>query len=319
MIVVTGGFGFIGSNLIHALNARGRTDVLVADDLSDGRKFLNLRDATIADYEDWPGLATRLESRVSDGHSIDVVYHLGACSDTVEWDGRKMMEMNYRASRDLLDFCDRHRVPLVYASSAAVYGTSTHCVEEPAFEKPLNVYGYSKLAFDQHVRSRLGTLQTRVVGLRYFNVYGPRESHKGRMASVVYHFSRQLAEGDEVRLFGASHGVAAGEQSRDFVHVDDIVRQTLWAWDGCQVSGIFNAGTGRPSTFNEVAEAVLDWHGRGRIAYVPFPQDLMNAYQHRTCADLARLSEAGFHEKQLTVEEGVKAYLDWLHRATMEQ
>ena len=312
MIVVTGGFGFIGSNLVHALNRLGRADILVADDLSDGRKYRNLQGATLMDYEDWPSLAARLEACHAVGRTPEVVYHLGACSDTVEWDGRKMMDMNFRASRDLLDFCDRHRIPFVYASSAAVYGTSTHCVEEPAYEKPLNVYGYSKLAFDQHVRARLGALQTRVVGLRYFNVYGPRESHKGRMASVILHFARQLREGDEIRLFGASHGVAAGEQSRDFIHVDDIVAQTLWAGMECPVSGIFNAGTGNPATFNEVAKAVLDWHGRGRIAYVPFPDDLRDAYQHKTCADLERLTAAGFRGHRTTIEEGVGAYLAWM-------
>ena len=313
MIVGTGGFGFIGSNLVHALNQRGYTEILVADDLGDGHKFLNLRGATLADYEDWRTLIPRLEALVAHGQSIDVVYHLGACSDTVEWDGRKMMDMNFRASRELLEFCDRMRIPLVYASSAAVYGTSIECVEDPAYEAPLNVYGYSKLAFDQHVRSRLGALQTRVVGLRYFNVYGPRETHKGRMASVVFHFDRQLQAGDEVRLFGASHGVAAGEQSRDFIHVDDIVEQTLWAGTECPVSGIFNAGTGAPATFNEVAEAVLEWHGRGSIVYVPFPEDLLKAYQHRTCADLARVSAAGFRARTRTVREGVGAYLQWLH------
>lgn len=313
MIVVTGGFGFIGSNLVHALNRRGCTNILVADDLGDGHKFRNLRDATIADYEDWPGLVARLEALAAAGNPIETVYHLGACSDTVEWDGRKMMDMNYRSSRELLDFCNRHRVPFIYASSAAVYGTSAHCLEDPACERPLNVYGYSKLAFDQHVRSRFASLQTRVLGLRYFNVYGPRESHKGRMASVVYHFSRQLAEGEEIRLFGASHGVAAGEQSRDFIHVDDIVRQTLWAGTECTVSGIFNAGTGNPTTFNALAGAVLDWHGRGKIVYVPFPEDLRKAYQHRTCADLAKLSAAGYRANPLTIEEGVREYLEWLH------
>lgn len=312
MIVVTGGFGFIGSNLVHALNRLGRADILVADDLTDGRKYRNLQGATIADYEDWSRLPAHLEARIAAGDPVEAIYHLGACSDTVEWDGRKMMDMNFRASRDLLDFCDRHRLPFVYASSAAVYGTSTDCVEEPDYEKPLNVYGYSKLAFDQHVRSRIGTLRTRVVGLRYFNVYGPRESHKGRMASVILHFARQLAEGDEIRLFGASHGVAAGEQSRDFIHVDDIVAQTLWAGMHCTVSGIFNAGTGNPATFNEVAKAVLDWHARGQITYIPFPDDLRDAYQHRTCANLERLSAAGFRGRPVAIDEGVRAYLDWL-------
>lgn len=312
MIVVTGGYGFIGSNLVHALNQRGRDDIWVVDDLTDGRKFVNLVGATVADYHHWSDFPQRFAQTAARGVNIDAVYHLGACSDTLEWDGRRMMAANFEFSRDLLDTCEHHQIPLIYASSAAVYGLSEVCVEAPAYERPLNVYGYSKLAFDQHVRYRLPNLRTRVVGLRYFNVYGPREQHKGRMASVMYHFDQQLRGGASLALFGASHGVAAGEQSRDFVFVDDVVAQTLWFGSETSVSGIFNCGTGSAATFNDVAQAVVAHHGHGTIQYIPFPVELLGAYQHRTCADLRAVRLAGFDLPLRNVTQGVRVYLDRL-------
>ena len=313
MIVVTGACGFIGSNLVHALNARGRQDLILVDDLKDGHKFVNLAGATLADYFDWREFLPQFDRLAQSGKGIDAVYHLGACSNTMEWDGQFMMSQNFTCSRELLDACERHGIPMVYASSASVYGLNADCVETPACERPLNVYAFSKLAFDQHLRQRLPLLRTRVVGLRYFNVYGPREQHKGRMASVAFHFNNQLKNGDEVKLFGASHGVAAGEQTRDFIHVDDAVEQTLWFGEHAAVSGVFNCGTGRTASFNEVARAVIDWHGRGRITYVPFPSDLLAAYQNRTCADLERTRAAGFQVAMRDVSAGVRAYLDWLN------
>lgn len=313
MIVVTGGLGFIGSNLVHALNARGRHDIVVVDDFTNGRKMANVRDATIGDYYDRHDFLARFERLARSGSGIEVVYHLGACSDTTEWDGRRMMSENFDYSRDLLDLCEPGGIPFVYASSAAVYGLSRDCVEEPPCEAPLNVYGYSKLAFDQHVRQRMHQARTRIVGLRFFNVYGPREQHKGRMASVAFHFNEQLKAHGVVRLFGASHGVAAGEQRRDFIHVDDVVDQTLWFGASATAAGIFNCGTGRAASFNEVARAVLDWHGRGDIEYIPFPSDLLGAYQAHTLAVLDRTRAAGYRADARPVAAGVRAYLDWLN------
>lgn len=310
MIVVTGAAGFIGSNLVRALNAAGREDVVAVDDLEDGSKFRNLADCTIADYFDRNEFRALL-GQASALPEMECVYHLGACSDTTEWDGRYMMDNNYGYSRDVLDYCLAREVPLVYASSAAVYGTGDAFTERPGNEHPLNVYGYSKLAFDQHVRSRRAAFRSTVVGLRYFNVYGPREAHKGRMASVVWHFHRQLASGDRVRLFRGSHGYADGEQCRDFVHVDDVVAVTLWAGTASVgASGIYNCGTGRAETFNDVARAVIDWHGRGEIEYVDFPSDLEEAYQAWTQADLDGLRAAGYAGAFRAVNEGVRDYLD---------
>ena len=313
MIVVTGGVGFVGSNLVQALNQRGVTDIRVEDDFTDGHKFSNLGGAEIADYMDHREFKQRLSDHDRALSEIEIIYHLGACTDTTEWDGRFMLEANFTYSKALLAACQARAIPLVYASSAAVYGAASICREDAAHERPLNVYGYSKLLFDQYVRRLLPSAQARVIGLRYFNVYGPREQHKGRMASVVYHFDRQVRDTGCVRLFGASHGVGPGEQQRDFVYVDDVVAVTLWGGTQATHSGVYNCGTGAASTFNRVAQAVLEWHHRGSLEYIPFPTDLRAAYQSNTCADLQALRAGGYSGAFRGVEEGVKHYLDWLN------
>jgi len=299
MIIVTGGAGFIGSNLVRELNARGHDDVVVVDDLSDGRKFVNLVDCRIADYLDKSELLERL--RGGSFPKVQAIFHQGACAVTTEWNGRYMMETNYRYSVELFEHCVAKRVPLVYASSAAVYGASTAFTENDAAAlKPLNVYGYSKLLFDAYVRRRQAepggrrrAARVPVVGLRYLNVYGPGEAHKGSMASVAFHFDGQVRADGEVRLFEGTDGYADGGQLRDFVHVDDICALNLWFREHARVSGIFNAGTGRAQSFNDVANAVLAWHGRGRIRYIPFPEHLAGSYQSYTQADLGHLRAAG--------------------------
>jgi ADP-L-glycero-D-manno-heptose 6-epimerase len=310
VIVVTGGAGFIGSNLVKELNRRGESDILVVDELTDGHKFVNLADCDIADYLD---LEDYLE-RVLCGEmpTPEVVYHQGACSTTTEWDGRYMMSNNYEYSKQLLHYCQEQAVPFIYASSASVYGAGPVFAEGLENEQALNVYGYSKFLFDQYVRRRLDTFSSQVVGLRYFNVYGPREQHKGSMASVAFHFNNQMREGGELRLFQGSDGFADGEQRRDFVYVGDVVKVNLWMHQHPQVSGVFNCGTGRSQSFNDVARAVIAWHGAGKINYVPFPEHLKNAYQSFTEADLTQLRGAGYEDSFLSVEQGVKAYLDEL-------
>jgi ADP-L-glycero-D-manno-heptose 6-epimerase len=309
MFIVTGGAGFIGANLIKALNDRGEDDILVVDDMTDGRKFTNLVDCTFADYLDREDFRDRIR-RGEDFGPVAAVFHQGACTDTVEQDGRYMLDTNYETSKEILGWCQARKVPLVYASSAAIYGAANDFREGGDGERPLNVYGYSKLLFDQWLRRRWSVLSAPVVGLRYFNVYGPREAHKGRMASVVHHFSRQIAEKGKVRLFAGSHGYADGEHRRDFVFVEDVVSVNLWAANGAGVSGIYNIGTGASRSFNDIARAVIEWHGRGTIEYFPMPDDLKPAYQAFTEADLGHLREAGYAQTFAPVEDGVRRTLD---------
>ncbi len=308
MIIVTGGAGFIGSNLVRGLNAATSEDVLVVDDLSDGHKFVNLADLDVADYMDRDEFLRMLESGGC-RRRVSAVFHQGACSTTTEWDGRYMMENNFRYSKVLLHDCLKHNTPFIYASSAAVYGAGPVFREQPENERPLNVYGYSKLLFDNYVRRLLPEAGSQVVGLRYFNVYGPREQHKGSMASVAWHFHNQVAGSGEARLFEGSDGYGPGEQRRDFVFVDDIVKLNLWFLTHQDRNGIFNAGTGRAQTFNDVARAVIGWHGHGEVRYIPFPDGLEGAYQSYTEADLGQLRATGYAEDFLAVESGVPEYL----------
>jgi len=312
MYIVTGGAGFIGSNLIRTLADRGHDNIVVVDDLEDGHKFVNISNLPIADYIDKDDFLQRLATDDGFARQITSIFHQGACSETTEWNGRYMMKNNYTYSQTLLHHCLEHHKPYIYASSAAVYGGSKTFVEDPIFENPLNVYGYSKLQFDRYVRLTAAKPASQVVGLRYFNVYGPREQHKGSMASVAFHFNNQILEDGEARLFSSTDGYADGEQLRDFVYVDDICDVNLWFLDNPQVSGIFNAGTGRAQTFNDVANAVINWHGEGKIRYVPFPEHLEGAYQSFTEADLTQLREAGCDVEFRPVESGVKEYLDQL-------
>ena len=327
-VIVTGAAGFIGSNIVKALNERGEQQILAVDNLKRADKFRNLVDCEIADYFDKEDFLDRLLAGDFDS-DIAAVFHEGACSDTMESDGRYMMENNFRYSQDLLDWCLDQEVPFLYASSAATYGASHQFREERVCEAPLNVYGYSKFLFDQVVRQRLPHANSQIAGFRYFNVYGPRESHKGRMASVAFHHYHQfLAEG-KVRLFEGCDGYAAGEQKRDFVYVGDVAKVKLFFLDHPDKSGIFNLGTGRAQSFNELAAANVNscraLNGapklplsalleQGLIEYVPFPEALKGKYQSFTQADLTRLREAGYEAPFADVETGVALYVDWLSR-----
>lgn len=314
MIIVTGGAGFIGANLVKTLNERGRTDVVVVDDLEDGTKFRNIADCEIQDYLDKDDFLAAVQNRAPWLDQAEAVLHQGACSATTEWNGRFMMQVNYDYSKALLHFCLERQIPYLYASSASVYGGGSVFKEERPFEEPLNVYGYSKFLFDQYVRRVLPEAKSQIVGLRYFNVYGPREKHKGSMASVAFHFNNQIKADGRVKLFEGNDGYADGEQRRDFVYVGDVVDINLWLLENPGVSGIFNAGTGRSQTFNDVAHAVIGWHSRGEIEYIPFPEHLKGRYQSFTEADMTRLRNAGYEAPFKTVEEGVQLYLDWLNR-----
>ena len=324
--IVTGAAGFIGANLVKALNARGVTRIVAVDDLTHGDRFANLVDCEIDDYLDKDEFLSALDRGVFNG-AVTALLHQGACSDTTESNGRYMMQNNYRYTRRLLDFCVAQKTPFIYASSAAVYGDRTLFRESPECEKPLNVYGYSKHLFDQFVRRCMSQLPSQVVGLRYFNVYGPREQHKGRMASVAYHFFNQYRSNGKVRLFEGSDGYARGEQQLDFVSVEDVIKVNLYFLDNPLKSGIYNCGTGTAQSFNDVAVAAVNacrkargegalalaaMQAQGLIEYIPFPQDLKGKYQSYTQADLTGLRSAGYAEKFLSVEQGVTRYCEAL-------
>jgi len=311
MIVVTGGAGFIGSNLVRELNVRGRDDIVVVDDLRAGRKFLNLVACDIADYWDRDEFLERLENGAI--ARPEAIFHQGACAVTTEWDGRYMLDNNYRYSVRLYEYCAANEVPLIYASSAAVYGASKVFKEDDrAAERPLNVYGYSKLLFDQYVRRHARRARAQVAGLRYFNVYGPGEAHKGSMASVAFHLQRQVAEHGEARLFEGSGGYSAGEQRRDFVYVGDVASVNLWLLEHPDVSGIFNVGTGASASFNDVARAIIAGMNKGAIRYIPFPPELAASYQSFTQADISALRAAGYTAPFEDVRAGIASYLDAL-------
>lgn len=324
-VVVTGAAGMIGSNIVHGLNALGIDDVIAVDNLTNGQKYRNLLGARISDYHD----KTDFYARFARGEfgKVDAVLHEGACSDTMQHDGRYMLDTNYRCSKDLLDACQRQGTRLLYASSAATYGGSASFREEPEFEQPLNVYGYSKLLFDNVVRRMLPGATAQVAGFRYFNVYGPREQHKGRMASVAFHHFNQFREHGKVKLFGEYGGYGPGMQSRDFVFVDDVVAVNLWFLQNPGKSGIFNLGSGRAQPFNDVAVATVnaartlkgeaplplaELVSRGLVEYIAFPEALVGKYQCFTQADLTRLRAAGCDHAFADVATGVGRYVNWL-------
>lgn len=334
MIVVTGAAGFIGSNLVKGLNERGETDILAVDNLTSGEKFANLVDCEISDFLDKGPFLRELSDGAFDGE-ITALFHQGACSDTMEGNGRYMMDNNYRYSVELYEHCQREEVPFIYASSAAVYGAGPNFGESRANEAPLNVYGYSKFLFDQYVRRRWEERTAQVVGLRYFNVYGPREAHKGRMASVAFHFFNQYRTQGRVKLFEGSGVYGPGEQRRDFVSVEDVVKVNLHFLARPNRSGIYNVGTGAAQTFNEVAAAVVnacraardeaqlspeELKQTGALEYIPFPEGLKERYQSYTEADLGNLRKSGYAEPFLRVEAGVAHYVNWmLARASHER
>ncbi|WKX26553.1 ADP-glyceromanno-heptose 6-epimerase [Tatumella ptyseos] len=308
MIIVTGGAGMIGSNIVKALNDRGHNDILVVDNLKDGTKFINLADLDISDYMDKEEFLMSIVAG-DDLGPIEAIFHEGACSATTEWDGKYMMDNNYQYSKELLHFCLERQIPFLYASSAATYGgRDSDFIEERQYESPLNVYGYSKMLFDHYVRSILPDADSPVCGFRYFNVYGPREGHKGSMASVAFHLNNQINQGENPKLFAGSE-----QFKRDFIYVEDVADVNLWCWEN-GVSGIFNCGTGHAESFQVVADAVLAHHQQGEVEYIPFPDKLKGRYQAYTQADLTRLRNAGYTKAFKTVTEGVSDYMRWLNK-----
>ena len=312
MIIVTGCNGFIGSNLVSQLNKLGFNNIIGVDDLSKKKNLINIEHCEIEGLLDIEEFESNYLLKDKSFNDVNQIFHQGACTNTMEWDAEYMMKNNFSFSQQLLDFAERNSVSFIYASSASVYGGGKKFEEIRENENPINLYAFSKYLFDQLVRQKVKANKIQIVGLRYFNVYGPNESHKGQMASVAYHLHQQLKEGNDVKLFEGSGGFGPGEQKRDFIYVDDVIKVNLWFMNNPDVSGIFNVGTGKSQTFNEVAKAVIEWHGKGSITYIPFPKELIDSYQSFTEANIDRLRQAGYQEDFLDVQSGIKLYLDEL-------
>ncbi len=331
MIVVTGGAGFIGSNLVKGFNDQGRTDILVVDELSQANKIKNLADCRFADYMDKDEFLKAVQTDSFDV-PLEAIFHEGACSDTMATDGRYVMQNNFTYSKALYQFCQRNKVAFIYASSASVYGAGEVFEETPEFECPLNVYAFSKLAFDNYVRAN-PPKGFQAVGLRYFNVYGDREQHKdGRGASVAFHFFNQYKDQGHIKLFTGSGGYADGEQRRDFVSVEDVVKVNQFLLENPKVNGFYNVGTGRSRSFNDMAMATLNalhkLEGKqgvlsleqaisdNMLRYISMPEALHGKYQSYTQADISALQKIGYEQPFYDVEEGVARYIERLWQQT---
>lgn len=315
MIIVTGGAGFIGSNIVKKLNERGIDDILVVDDLTDGRKCRNLQSLQFADYMDYEDFADLMADGSFDCGPVDVIFHEGACSDTMNYDGRYMMKNNYEGSKDILHYCLERRIPLLYASSASTYGSGKNGFREVSdCEEALNPYAFSKLQFDRYVRRVLPYAQSQVAGFRYFNVFGPQENHKDRMASLIFQKYHELREKGKITLFEGTAGYENGGQIRDFIYVNDVVKVLFYFWEHPELSGIYNCGTGAGHTFNEFVKGIIDYCGTGSIEYVPFPEILKGKYQSFTTADTTKLTDAGYDKGFTPLVDAVKEYCELLDK-----
>ena len=318
MIVITGGSGFIGSNLLKFLNENQNDEILIVDELDTYvKKFENLKDLKYLDCIDKDLFLHHIQNNSSlYNGKIEIIYHLGACSKTTEPDRDYIMNTNLSYSKGLLEYSANNAIPLIYASSASVYGEGKEFIENSKYESYLNHYAESKLLFDNYYRENMSKINSQVVGLRYFNVFGPREHHKEGMSSVIYHFFNQRKTDGEIKLFKGSHGYKDGEQRRDFIHVDDTVKVKNWFKENPHISGIYNVGTGVSRTFNDIANCVLDYYKHHKpnasMSYIDFPDGLEEQYQAFTEADINLLRSKGYNKNFTSLEEGVKSYLDWL-------
>ena len=309
MIIVTGGAGFIGSNIVKGLNERGREDVLIVDNLTNMVKFKNIQGLKAIDYMDKNDFIAAIKNGNFDDANIEVIFHEGACSDTMEYNGKYMMENNFEYTKTLMHFALKKKIQLLYASSASTYGSGKHGFsEKPACEEALNVYAFSKLFFDNYARRYFDAAESQIVGLRYFNVYGPQENHKGKMASMIFQMFNQWKAEGKVKLFEGIDGYGNGEQVRDFIYVKDVVKVNFFFWDHPELKGIYNCGTGHAHTFNTLAKGVLKYFGSGELEYVPFPEVLKGKYQSFTEADSSKLLAAGYDGGFTDIEEAIAEY-----------
>ncbi len=315
MILVTGGAGFIGSNIVKALNNMGREDIIIVDkDLGKNNKFKNLIGLKYLDFIDRRIFLSIVNSK-SIMSEVDLVIHQGACSDTTQTDSSYIMDTNYDFSKMLLYMCIEYNIDFIYASSAATYGLSTDCKVNPDNEFPLNIYGFSKLAFDEFVRRQIKHSSNKIIGLRYFNVYGPGEQHKGRMASVPYHMYKQIQENHQYKLFEGSDNF-----KRDFIYIDDVVKVTLFfAFNKDVIQGIFNCGTGIVRSFKEMGNIVETCFTPSPLCeIIPFPNDLEGKYQTFTKADISPLRDMGYRYSFTTLEDGIMKYYSRLKKENVQ-
>lgn len=313
MIIVTGGAGFIGSNIVKALNERGRSDILIVDNLGKGEKYKNLIGLKFYDYIHRDDFLRMIIDGEFDDYGIEVIFHEGACSDTMEYDVNYMIKTNYEYSRELFNFCADNEVDFIYASSASTYGDGENGFREiPTCENALNPYAFSKLLFDRYVRENLQDIENKVIGLRYFNVFGPQEFHKGRMASIAYQMYKQIKSSGVIKLFKGTDGYKDGEQCRDFIYVKDVAKVNLWCFENEIANGVYNCGTGNATTFNALAQAVISALGKGEIEYIDFPKELEGKYQSFTQADTRKILNAGYDEGFTNINDAVKDYCQFL-------
>ena len=315
-ILVTGGAGLIGSALINALNQRGSEDILVTDVLGEDMKWKNLSPLCFDDYLQADDLLDLLDKNPDALGSIRTVYHLGACSATTETDVAYLMENNYGYTKRLAQWALSRGIRFVYASSAATYGDGSLGMDDDLGElqtlRPLNAYGYSKHLFDLHAW-RNGWLQREggIVGIKYFNVYGPNEGHKGEMRSLVAKAYEQILETGKVRLFKSHRPeYRDGEQMRDFVYVKDAVAMTIHLAETPSAHGLYNIGTGTPRTWIDLTNALFAALDRKpEIEFVDMPLHIRNQYQYHTCADVSRLLATGWSSQSTTLENAVSDYV----------
>jgi len=321
-ILVTGGFGFIGTNLIKRLNQMGFSDITCIDSLNNSLKLSNASQIKISNFIDKKEFFSILKNTNSSTFDFNYIFHQGACSDTTCEDGNYIMQNNFTFSKLLADFCLKNSIPMVYASSASVYGDAQNFVESKN-EKALNYYAYSKLLFDEYIRNKnINSFKSQIVGLRYFNVYGPYEEHKSRMASVIFHFYNQLKKNKRISIFEGSHGLKNGEHKRDFIHVDNVVDMNLWFFKNSQLSGIFNCGTSEANSYNKIADTIIDYFKKNKndfnlkyddyISYIKFPEDLKNRYQPFTKSSNESIKSKSYDNKFYSIEQGVNKYLKYL-------
>ena len=310
MIIVTGGAGFIGTNLVRSLLNLNKKILIVEEIDRYTNKFQNIKNLDIVDCV---AHDIFLKDLLNDKYKnkIEYIFHLGACSKTTEPDRNYIMDVNLNYSKRLLEYAANNKINMVYASSASVYGSGNTFKEDSKNESSLNYYSESKLLFDNYVRDNFGKISSQIVGMRYFNVYGPYEQHKEVMSSVIFHFYNQLLNKGMLKLFRGSHGYGDGEQRRDFVFVKDTIDIKVWFMKN-NISGIYNIATGKSRTFNDVANCVIDYFGSGHIEYIDFPNGLEKQYQAFTEADMTNLNIAGYSGKPTELEDGIKSYLSFL-------